>query len=233
MNLSDFRTRVARVTGMSTSASADTNLIDAWANEAVEQFLKETKINVIPASLAVTADQGDYSLDADILALLDVYYVPASGESLLMEPISTREITDMRLWSATTDTAPRYYSLQGAHLLRIHPAPVSSSDTLHLLYVPKPSTTLSVTSDSPSTNTKGNIPTEYHPILEAYVKWKAAEAEEHKPSQGGLAFQAEWERGLKMVRRDLNKKTGVYRGRKVGMHNRRRPYPTTPGIDWR
>ena len=57
MNLAAFRSRAARVSGMSTTDSGDLALIDAWVNDSIEQFLKDTKLNVLTASLAVTAGQ--------------------------------------------------------------------------------------------------------------------------------------------------------------------------------
>lgn len=229
MNLNDFRTRAARVVGMSTSTSADTDLIDAWANEAVTLFLADTKCYTQLASLSVTADQGDYDLDSDVLALKDLYYDPESGDSLIMEPTSSREITRMRLFTGTTEVAPRFFSLEGASLLRIYPLPASSNDTLHIVYVPRPASALAATGDDPSVAAYGGVPLEFHHILEAYVKWRAAEAEEHRASQNGLTFQAEWERGLSFARAKINRKDGVWKGRKVGGRKRRFPY--TPGVD--
>ena len=230
MNLSDFRTRSARVSGMSTSDSGDTALLDAWANEAVIQFLRDTKINVQRASMAVTASSGDYTLDSDILSFVDIWMEPASGATdVLLEAVDSAEITRMRLFESTNDTSSRYYAIQGANLLKLYPAPESSSDLLHIEYVPRPSSTLSATADDPSSSTKGGIPSEYHPTLEAYVKWKACEAEEHKPSENGLQFQAEYERGVAKIRADAVRKGGVMRAR--ARWGRRRRFPTTPGID--
>lgn len=232
MNLSDFRTRVARNIGLSSTVSADTSLIDAWVNEAVIQFLKDTKINILKASLSVTAGSGDYTLDTDILAMTDVWYEPANGNyDSVLEPIDSRELIRQRLFETAADVSPRYYALQGAHLLMLHPTPQSSSDKLHILYVPRPTSTLSATADSPSDTARGNIPSEYHPVLEAYVKFKAGQAEEHKPSEYGVQFQAEYERGIAKVRGDLNRKAGVFLPRKV--HGRRPRWPITPGTDLR
>ena len=231
MNLANFRTRAARVSGMSTSDSGDTDLIDAWANEAVVQFLKDTKINQITASLAVTADTADYTIDSDILSFSDVYIVPASGQwDTMLEPLDSRELLRRRLLENSAETSVRYYALQGAHTLMLHPAPQSSSDTLHIIYVPRPTSSLSTTAHSPDTDGYGNIPTEYHPVLESYVKWKACEAEEHKPSQNGLQFQSEYERGIARVKADLARKAGVLKAGAVWGRRGKR-FPVTPGTD--
>lgn len=230
MNLNDFRTRAARVSGMSTSDSGDTGLLDAWANEAVVQFLKDTKINQITASLAVTANSADYTIDSDILSFSDVYMSPASGWGVMLEPLDSRELLRRRLLEDASQTSVRWYALQGAHTLMLHPAPQSSSDTLHIIYVPRPTSSMSTTAHSPDSSGYGNIPAEYHPLLESYVKWKACEAEEHKPSQNGLQFQSEYEKGVARVKADLNRKAGVLKAGSVWGRRGKR-FPVTPGTD--
>jgi hypothetical protein len=112
----------------------------------------------------------------------------------------------------------------------LYPDALSDDDTLHIMYTPRPGL-ISGVEQSPEDEARGNIPAEYHPVLESYVKWKAAEAEEHRPSEFGMNFQAEWERGLGMVRADMNRKAGVFRGKKTA--GRRAIWPTTPGTDLR
>lgn len=232
MNLNDFRTRIARVSGMSLASTADTGLIDGWMNEAIEQFLKETKINVLTARMAVTATSGDYTLDTDILSMEALYYQPASGMSALLEPISPEDMALRRIQPTSSSTTPREYAIIGAHLLRLYPVPPSSSDTLHMLYVGRAASALSTTANDPSKSAYGNIPLEYHTVLEAYGKWKACEAEEVKAYQNGLQFQAEWERALGKIKGELHRKAGmVLPSARVG---RRRGAPfASPGVDVR
>lgn len=231
MNLANFRTRVARVSGMSPTDSGDLALIDAWVNDAVTQFLKDTKFNVLQASLSVTAGTPDYTLDTDILAFTDVWLDSASGSTQdgLLEPRDSREILRMRLQSDWTGVPPMYYGLQGGNLIMLHPAPVSSSDKLNIIYVPRPLNALSVTSDTPSATASGGIPSEYHAVLEAYAKWKACEAEEHKPSENGQMFMAEYNTGIARVRRDLNLKAGVFKS--PARWGRNGYYPAGRGVD--
>lgn len=232
MNLTDIRTRVARVSGLSTTVAGDLSLIDSWANEAVLQFLKDTKIHVRSASLALTADEGNYTLDSDILSFTDIYVAPSNGQpSHLLEPLDSGEILRRRLLSVTGSNQVMHYALQGAHTLMLYPSP-AEGDTLHILYVPRPASALTAGGDSPAATAYGGIPTEYHPILEAYTKWKACEAEEHRPSQNGLQFQAEYERAIARVKADLNKKTGVLR-QPARWGRRSKGFPVTPGTDIR
>lgn len=232
MNLNDYRTRVARASGMSPSDSGDLALIDDWVNEGVVKFLKDTKMNVAKASMAVTAGSADYTLDTDILAFMDIYISPASGQwDRLLEPIDSADLIRMRLLANSSMTTVQYYSLQGANTLMLYPAPESSSDVLHILYVPRP-TALSATSDTPSATANGNIPEEYHDIIESYAKWKACEAEEHKPSEYGLQHQAQYERGITRAKSDMNKKAGVLKApAKWGRKRRYFARQAGPGVD--
>lgn len=207
LTVSQMRTRVARVIGMSLSVTADTSLIDGWYNDAVEQFLRETKLNVRTAALSVTAGEGDYTLDTDILAMQALWYQPASGSTSMMQPIAPEDMYVRRMVQLDSGGPPTFYSLSGAHTLLIDPEPSSSSDEIKMLYVPRPAA-MSATADTPSATAFGNIPAEYHVLLEAYVKWKAGEAEEHRPSDNGLQFQAEWERGVTRVKAELKRKAG-------------------------
>ena len=205
-----LQTRVARSIGLSLSVTADTALMLGWYNDAVEQFLRETKINVRPASLAVTAGQADYTLDDDIMSMQAMWFQPAQGSTSMMIPITAEDMYQRRMYNQTGGP-PQYYALLGAHTLLLDPSPTSNSDLLHMLYVPRPAA-MAASSDSPSATAMGNIPSEYHTILEAYVKWKAGQAEEHRPSENGLQFQAEWEREITRVKGELRRKAGAVIG---------------------
>jgi hypothetical protein len=231
MTLGELRTRIARTVGLSTSDAGDLALIDGWVNEAVLAFLRDTKVNVVTAALATTEGVEDYTLDDDILSFQDVWYEPSSGgQQTMLEPVSARDIQGMRLLGSGDGLTPRYYALQGAHLLKLYPTPGSSSDLVHITYTPRPGL-ISDSAHQPSDESRGNIPPEYHSIVEAYAKWKAASAEEHRPSEYGLTFQAEWERGIGQVRADINRKAGVFKAPK--QPRRRSVYPLTPGTDIR
>jgi hypothetical protein len=232
MNLDEFRNRVARAIGMSTEDTGDLALIDGWVNEGTVQFLDRTKANVLTASLLTTAGVGDYTLDTDIMSFTDAWYSQSGGnQDMVLEQVDSREILRLRR-QASSASAPRLFALQGAHLLMLYPAALSSLDTLHILYTPRPSL-ISDVQHSPEDATRGGVPPEYHPVIEAYAKWKAAEAEEHKPSQFGLAFQAEFEKGCALARSSMNRKSGVFKARKVGGGGGRSRLPMTPGTDLR
>lgn len=208
MNLATFRSRVARVSGLSTSDATDLADIDSWINEAVEQFNRETKLNVSLAALAVTAGEGTYSLDTDILAMQALWYAPADAQSALLTQLAPETLIQRRLVETGEATPPRYYALAGANTILLWPNPTDSAETIHILYVPR-HTALAATADSPAATANGNVPEEYHPILEAYAKWKACESEDHRMSQFGNVFKEEWNLGVARVRAEVKKKAGV------------------------
>ena len=208
MNLATFRSRVARVSGLSTSDATELALIDGWVNEAVEQFNRETKLNVRKAAMTVTAESADYQLDTDILAMQALWYAPADAQSALLTQLSPETLIQRRLVETGESTAPRYYALAGGNTIMLWPTPQSSDETLHILYVPR-HTALAATADSPAATANGNVPEEYHPILEAYAKWKACESEDHRTSQFGNVFKEEWNLGVARVRAEVKKKAGV------------------------
>jgi hypothetical protein len=201
-----LQTRVARAIGLSLTVTADMALMLDWYNEAVEQFLRETKVNIRPASLSLTAGQSDYTLDTDIMAMQAVWYEPGDGTQSLMQAISPEDMYLNRMVEVTGGGPPTFYALLGAHTLMIDPSP-SAGDAINMLYVPRPAA-MAASSDSPAATAMGNIPSEYHPLLEAYVKWKAGQAEEHRPSENGLQYQSEWERGITAVKGQLRRKAG-------------------------
>lgn len=230
MNLSEFRTRVARTVGMSTAASDDLALIDSWVNEGVVQFLRDTKLNTRLAALSATAGSADYSLDTDILAMQALWYEPSGAQSAVLTPVSPETLFTMRMTTPLGGSSPRYFALSGAHTLMLYPTPASSDDLIHALYVPRPDA-LAATADSPSATAMGNIPVEYHPAIESYAKWKAGSAEEHGPSQSGEVFKREYEAAVGKARGELVRKLGVVvPGFVPGRPGRF--VPTSNGIDY-
>ena len=208
MNLATFRTRVARVSGLSSTEAGDLALIDGWVNDAIEQFNRETKMNVIKASMSVTADQADYTLPTSILAMQALWYAPADAQSALLVPLAPEVLIERRLVMTGEETPPRYYAIAGANTIMLWPTPTDNSETIHILYVPR-HTALAATADTPSASANGSVPEEYHATLEAYAKWKACEAEDHRPSQFGRTFHDEWMAGLGQARADAKRKAGV------------------------
>ena len=226
MNLATMRSRVSNATGLTNSGSEQA-LIDGWLNEAVEQFLVETKLPKQEATLSLTANRGDYSLDSRILSFEDIYFVPANGsQSYLLTPVDSREIRRRRLSQAAADLNTSLYALEGANLLMLYPSPVSNTDAVHIIYVARASSALAATADDPSATGYGRIPTEWHPVLEAYAKWKASE---YNDSPRWEAWKQEWEMGLVKSKIKTSTKGGTRLP--TATFGRPRRAPLTPGTD--
>lgn len=240
MNLGDFRTRVSSEIGLSNrDGSSEQSLIDGWANDAVVQFLVETKCYIKSFTAALTADSDEYDLGSTVLSLKELYIVASDGTiSPMLEPMSTDEI----LWRKRFPTegwAPIGYALEGANLILLSSA-ARSGDELHGLYVPRP-TTMSDAAHDPSNTTYGGIPTEFHETLVQYPLWKAAIWDDDVSSAGasrrgaismGGQYQGAWEEGIAKAKVRLNKKAGVrWSPARPGGRRKRSFIPTTPGVD--
>lgn len=221
----DLRSRVAGAIGLSNVAgSSEQALIDSWLDEAVEQYLIETKCAIDTASLVLTADVGDYTLPSSVLALRNIWIVTAGGTRVNLEPVSTGEILERRRY-ASTGMFPMVFSLEGFDFLRISPN-ASAGDTLYWDYVPAPT---SWNSGTATNDVPPFIPTWAHPAIEAYAKWKAADWDDDLSSQVGQAYHQDWEVELKKARSRINRLSGKWGPARPG--RRRNAVPTSPGVD--
>lgn len=227
-----MRSRIAGIIGLDTSnAGTEQDLVDGWFNEAVLQFLLETHIYVKAGAADFTANQWEYDVDDDILDWDDMWIVPDSdGQTIIPERTTASEIIRMRaVAGGTQQQAPVYIATRGWNTILVYPTP-TSSDALHFMYVPRPST-MAATADAPSQTAFGGIPDQFDPTLEAYVKWKAADYDDDTSSQVGLMYQAEWEKGLSAAKRSMNTRLGPQLpGTKWGKRKRWYQY-ASPGVD--
>lgn len=226
MNVAEFALRVTGAIGIdaataNSATSSEYALFLSWLNESRVQFLRRTKIFKITAALSVTAGVGDYTIDSEILAFEDAIYDPASGTGRALRLVDSLDISEARQISES-GTDPYCIAYEGQQIF-LYPAPQSSSDQLHIKYVPRPASALAATADTPATTAYGGIPEEYHHVLEAYVKWKAAEHTNDKASGNGREFQEQWEQGLVEAKIAESRKAGLTRGSvRIGR-----------GADWR
>jgi len=148
-------------------------------------MLERSHCYVDTATMAMTPGQGDYTLDASILAIEDMI-LSSSGANFRVMRKSTTDLLNLRLF--TVNSAPiQMYALSGANMLMVYPTPLQA-DTLTIYYIPRP-TALSDPNDDPSTPTLGGIPPEYHYGLELYMQWKAADAFDDESSSSGVTYQ--------------------------------------------
>lgn len=231
MNLATYRARISGAIGLdNTASSVEQGLIDGWVNEGVVQFLVETKAHLRTASLALTADKGDYELDTDILSFKDLWL--DSGTSTLdrtLEQVDTEEIIRLRLALGANNTGIGVckYAIQGGNIFMLYPN-AGAGDVLHMLYVPRPAA-MSATADTPSATANGGIPEEFHHVIEAYAKWKAADYADDKSSQYGMTYMQEWQSLTSWAKDKLFKKAGMRTSKaRVG---RGRYTPLKVGVD--
>lgn len=232
MNLSTFRSRVSGSVGIgAASQTAEQALIDGWVNEGIVDFLRRTKTHKRLLQMNLTANEWKYTLDTDILSLEKVWIDTSSAlQDRLLEPLDSAEIFRMRAVENPVDVGPMYYSLEGAHLLLLHPAPAASSDTLNAVYVPRPAA-LSATSDSPASTANGGIPEEFHQFIESYAKWKAADYVDDQTSQFGQVYMQEYLAGVVEAKKALTQKAGVRLSGIIPGRFPKRAIPRTPGTD--
>ncbi len=203
MNLTTFRLRIQSTTGLaaSTAGHNEQALVDGWVNEGVEQFLLRTKIVKKTAVLDLTAGEGDYVLDPGILSLKDLYI-----GARMLEAVDTSDVRRWRLTQGGVSDGVTRYAYEG-QVLFLYPTP-SAAGQLHIILVKRPTPMTSGTHD-PGVAPYGEVPPEYHTVIEAYGKWKAAEYANDQPSQNGQAYKAEYEAGLVQARVLETRKAGV------------------------
>lgn len=193
--LADFRLRVAAKMGLDNTASGDQPLIDSWVNEGIVEVLVRSRINVSPATMALTANVADYNLPTQIMALDEIYVSPlGDSQSYMMQRQSPLEVIQMRVLGSGGTPPVRYYALSGSTLLMVYPTPVAA-DVLNVYYVPRP-TTLSLPADTPS-----EIPAEWHKVIEFYACYQAGQFADSGTSQEGNLYRQLYEDELTKLRR--------------------------------
>lgn len=206
--LTDFRTRVAAKLGLDNSTDGDQALIDSWVNEGVVDVVLRSRCKVSRAELALTAGSNDYTIDTDIMRVLEMT-ISTSTQTYAMDRKTVDEI--LRLRRAGPGTAPaRFYAVAGSNLLMLYPTP-GEGEELTMYYVPRP-TTLSGASDSPN-----EIPSEFHKLVEWYALSEGADYDDDSSSGQGSMYLAKYEAGLARLKKSIVLKGGT------------RLAPATPG----
>ena len=219
--LAQFRSQVAYKLGMdNTAASVEQGLIDGWVNQAIVDILMETEVYVVEATATLTDGKGDYTMDANILIVKDVY-VTSGSTNWIFDHVSPDAIIQYRTATTVGGGPSRYYALNGSDILMLYPSP-SAGDTLTFFYVPRP-TPLSSASDDPSSAALGGIPSEWHKAIEWYALWQGGDYMDDDSSQNGERYRTYYEGWLKRIKKERSRKGG----RRIGAivpGRRRRPF---------
>lgn len=178
-----MQSNVAGTLGLDNTAAGDQPRLTGWANDGCTDILLRTHCKIAKATMTMTANVGDYELDANILAIDDMF-LASGGGNFRVRRLATTDLINLRLFSVTS--APiQMYALNGANMLMVYPTP-SQADSLTVYYVPKP-TAMSNSTDDPAT--LAGIPSEYHYGIELYMMWKAGDAYDDSGSGGGETYR--------------------------------------------
>ena len=190
--LTQFRAELAAVLGLDNTASGDQTFMDQYINEGVSDVMLKVRFRVRPFEMALTADEGDYTLTTDILAIIDLIVTSQSSDYSLAR-VTPSDILDMRRNAAGSSPA-RYYAVAGSDLLMVYPTP-DAADTLTGLYVPRPAT-LTAGADTPS-----EIPAEWHKLVSLYALYRCADMDDDSSSDMGERYRALYENGIREARK--------------------------------
>lgn len=220
--LADFRTRVSAKLGLDNTTSGDQGLIDSWVNEGVVDVVLRSRCKVSRADLALTAGSNDYSIDTDILRVLEMT-IASGTQTYSMERKTVDEI--LRLRKAGPGTSPaRFYAVAGSNMLMVYPTP-GANEEITMYYVARP-TTLATGSDSPN-----DIPSEYHKLVEWYALSEGADYDDDTSSGQGSMYLAKYEAGLARLKKSIVLKGGT-RLAPARPGRRRMPLvPDDPSVD--
>lgn len=205
MNLGDFRRRVSKVLGVENTVSGDQVEIDEAINEGVLDMLRKANVVVQKGTATLTAGTADYTLDSDILRMIDVY-VTASSRNYALEQLPVPQLLHYRHTNTDLTDTVRYYALAGSNTLMVYPTP-NAADVVTIYYVPRP-TALSDASHDPSEATYGGIPKEFNRGIELYALWRCADMNDDKSSEQGERYRALYEAFIRECNRDVSRKGG-------------------------
>lgn len=217
MNLTQMRTEVAAKLSLDTTNAAELALIDQWLNDGVAHVVGETESKVAIATASLSAGQGDYELDTNILRILWIQAGSSGGQNAEFEQVGPSEILRRRLNAASSSSPSYLYAVDGSNMLMVYPVP-ASADTLTFRYVPRPAT-LTVGSDTPT-----EIPAEFHKLVVLYALVHGGDYDDDQTSAQGERYEQNLERGITRMRSRLNKKRGRRMARAVVSRRRRVPH---------
>lgn len=227
-----LKSKIVRRIGGNTTDN-DTELGE-FLNEAVREILLRTQIKVTTATVSLTANTWEYTLDSSVLLIKRVVW-DGSTDDRKLRRVSPDELVEMQTRGTSPSDSFLYYALDGGDLFMVYPTP-SASATLKLYVVQRP-TEMSSASHDPSNATYGGIPVEFHPAIEEYGLWKFADQDDDSSSGQGERYRLGFEGAdgnggwIGKIRKYRTMKGGTTLPRaKVG---RRRYVPSDNSADFR
>lgn len=181
-------------------------LINDWAQDAIYDFLIETRSRLTSTTITLSAGVSDYSLftlNAAILEITDMQ-LTSGGTKYSLERVPLEQILDWRRTSQAADRA-RVYSVEG-DLLSVYPTP-ASADTITAYIVTKP-TAMSGDANDFTTVSFGGIPAQHAPVLLAYMRWRGALYDERKVPHTPDQYRTQYAQLLDEAKRRMRKMGG-------------------------
>lgn len=223
ITLANYRTMVAAEMGLDNTGSnpgsltADQTLMHMWANRGYKVALSKTKVYVLTGTLTLSANNADFTIPNDILAITELFAPSSSGSNMWnrMQRLSSAEILELRYTQAGGVPPVNRYAVGGTNLLQVYPTPTEST-ILPVQFVPRPAV---LSSDSDFAH---YLPSEWHEVIELYMLWKAGRYTNNAPSQNGATFKTAFEAMLV----DMESTARNYGGRALNptpLGRRRRP----------
>ena len=206
-----LKSNVSKELGLDETASGDEDvLLGRRLNQAVREFLIDTRIYVTTTTFTVGSENGTIDLqsgthmgsDTNILAI-DQF---VDSNNVPFERVSVSEIDELRRASSTGSAGQRKYALAGANLLLIWPTP-TPGDAYTIRYVPRP-TEMSSAANDPSSVTYGGIPAEYHEALEFWAMWRMASYDDDTSSAQGDRYLGQYQLVVNRARKGAKMKGG-------------------------
>lgn len=198
LTLANIRSRVTARLGLdSTSSGSEATLLDAYVNDAYEDFLVRTGCWIERSTMTTTAGTADYDMDQDIMQIVEMY-VTDGTDDVLMSRHTPLDILEYRRASSDQDSPSRRFATQGHNMLMLYPTP-DSTDTITVYYVPRPSTL------SASTDTASMIPPQYQKALEFYALAEMADVDDDQSSAMGQSYRARYEELVVRAKREATR----------------------------
>lgn len=194
--LTEYRAAVNAAIGL--DSVADNDLLTRWINEGYERFVADTHCYVDTATLALTSGEHTYDLPSGAMAILEMYNNSGADQREFCR-VSLPEIVQMR--RAVSSAPARYYATAGSNLITVYPTP-SADEELTFFYVVRP-TAMSGSSETPT-----GVPAEFQQAIEFHACARAAEFDNHEPSQYGTYYRALYEREVQLCRKAMRNMGG-------------------------
>lgn len=200
----DLKRHIAAEIGLDqTVAGVEDLLMNDWAQDAVYDFLIETRVHLASGTLALVAGQQDYSMVSAVPNALGITEasISSGGSRYGLERVSMEELLDWRRTSQTLDRT-RKFACEG-DLFMVYPTP-AQADTI-TFYGPSRPTPFSTDADDFTTAAFGGIPVQHSPALISYMRWRAGIYDErkvpHTPDQLRQFYELELARARRRIRR--------------------------------